>query len=461
MTSRRDTFYAERDMRSRQYGARDDALEHPVHIVVGADVATTRAGQIAALALINMVVRAYRRVHLDVPPVALLARSLVPAEDLRTAARATALAINPVLDLTTSEDVAPPSVPVSVGLGRHLPDGLDVHLGWVGGRGTLATDPRVNDTWDPNSVFGAAAAGVLGAAGLYRLVHGESIRPTRFNPIELTADHAAGTRDHAEPIDVGTALIIGAGAVSSGLAYWVRELGVAGEPWDFVDGDMAEVHNTNRCLVMTAAHAGWADGTPGGQPVSKAEATAWAIDGCHHPLWYEQWLPDHQARHDLVLCLANERGVRPFVTQRGEPLLLHATTSPHWTAELHRHVPGRDDCPACRLPDPNTAQPACATGPANPIRSDSPDAALPFLSAAAGLLLAAALTDLPRGVVCMDTCNHWQFDMTFADPLLRSQRWQPSDECTHQQPRSIRRAVQAASPRRWDRLDTDSAGDGS
>jgi hypothetical protein len=344
---------------------------------------------------------------------------------------------------------------LSIGLGRNVPDGLDVYLGWSGGRGDLARKPMAGCAWDPHSVFGAATAAVLGAAAIFRLAHGQPVRAARFNPIELAADGAAGIRDHAGPIDVGTVLVIGAGAVASGLAYWVRELDVVGEPWDFVDGDTVELHNTNRCLTMTAAHAGWIDGVLSGEPVSKSEATAWAVEGRGHPRWYEQWLPDHQARHDLVLCLANEHGVRPFVAQRGEPLLLHATTSANWTAELHRHLSSRDDCPACRLPDSHTAQPACATGPVNPIKRGSPDAALPFLSAAAGLLLAAALADLPHGVVCQGPRNHWQLDLTFDELLIQSNQWPWSDACPHQQPRSIRRVIQRQSARRWDNLDVD------
>ncbi|WP_034270659.1 hypothetical protein [Haloechinothrix halophila] len=401
-----------------------------------------------------MVARTHRCISIDVPPAALIARSLVPADDLPAASHATALAINPVLDLATLSEAASPPQSLSIGLGQHVPTGLDLYLGWAGGCGAVATKPMTDDHWDTSSVFGAAASAVLGASALFRLAHGQPVRDARLNPIELSADLTAGTRDHPGPVEIGSVLTVGAGAVASGAAYWARELGITGEPWDFVDGDIVELHNTNRCLTMTAAHAGWADGSPSGKPVSKAEATAWVVDGCSHEEWYEQWLIEHQERHDLVLCLANERGVRPFVTQRGEPLLLHATTSPQWTAELHRHLPSRDDCPACRLPDTRTAKPMCASGPVSLGQPDSPDAALPFLSAAAGLLLVAALAELPRGVLQAEPRNHWQLDLTFAERLFRSHRWQPSGQCPHTQPRSIRRMIQREDPRRWDHLDT-------
>ncbi|MEV4511609.1 hypothetical protein AB0K00_21860 [Dactylosporangium sp. NPDC049525] len=455
MTGRRDTFYTERDRRTRQYGGHDDALERPVCIIVGSDVASTRAGQTALLALVNLATRVHRRVHLRVPTAALLAPGLVPAADLGTAAAATARAINPVIDLTTDPGATDRDGAITIGLGREVPEDLELHLGWAGGRGQLTTSYTAG-IWDPTSVFGAATAAVLGATALFRAAHDQPIRGTRFNPVELAADDQAGTRDHTGPIDVGAVLVIGAGAVASALAYWARHVGTVGAGWDFVDADIVELHNTNRCMTMTAAHAGWPDGEPTNTPQTKAHATAWAVNGHAHDQWYDQWQPDHdEQRHDVVLTLANGRGVRAVVTQRGEPLLLHATTSANWTAELHRHLPDRDDCPACRLPDSTTPQMACSTGPAVPDQPDSPDAALPFLSAAAGLLLAAALADMPATAALAGRFNHWQFDLTLASPLLQPRQHPPRESCTHQLPAAVRRAVHTVRPRRWDHLDVD------
>lgn len=386
----------------------------------------------------------------------MLVPGLTATGDLHTTAVATATAINPVIDLNLPPGPAPgkPDDEISIGLGRHVPNNLDLYLDWIGGRGELTLSPAPG-TWDPNSTFGAAAAAVLGAAALFQLAHDQPVRAARFNPVELTADDNAGTQDRSRPIDIGTALVIGAGAVAAALIYWARQLRTDGAAWDIIDADDAELHNTNRCMTMTAADAGWPDGTPSGAPVDKATAAAWAIGATPHPHWYDQWLPQHDTgRHDLVLTLANGRGVRAAVAQRAEPLLLHATTSANWTAELHRRLPDRDDCPACRLPD--TTQPTldCATGPTIPTQPDSPDAALPFLSAAAGLLLAAALADLNDAAAVAGRFNHWQLDLTFATPLLRARQHPPRDGCTHILSASIRHLVQADAPRRWNILDS-------
>ena len=252
MTSPRDEFYAERDRRTRQYGGHGDALERPVHLIVGPDVAATRAGQIATLALVNLVARAHRCLDTEIPGVPLQARSLVPADDFAAAAIQTALAINPVLDLTAGT-----GAPIRIGLGQNVPDGLDLYLGWLGGRGTVSNTPLTASESDPESVFGAATAAVFGAAAVFRLAHDQPARTARFNPIELSADDDAGLRDHRTPVDVGDVLAVGAGAVTAAMIYWLRELGIAAGTWDFLDPDDVELHNTNRCMTMTAAHAGW------------------------------------------------------------------------------------------------------------------------------------------------------------------------------------------------------------
>lgn len=452
MTSRRDAFYAERDRRTRQYGGTDDALERPILIIVDPTVAAIRSGQIATLALVNMAARVHRRIALVTPKAPLIARGLVPATDLQTAAIRTARAINPVLDLYLEPNIEGSPFVARVGLGKELPGDLDVYLDWHGGLGVLATSPIPEPAYDPDSVFGAATAAVLGSAALFRLAHGQAVHPARLNPLDLAAGAEAGTRDNRGPIDVGDVLVVGAGAVATALLYWVRELGTSGG-WDIVDGDIAKLHNTNRCLTMSAADAGWPNGEPTTTPMAKATTAARAIGARANLQWYDLWQPHHQTRHDLILPLANGRDVRTLIAQRGEPLLLHATTSPNWTAELHRHLPDHDDCPACRIPD--TARPlmTCSTGPSVPEEPDSPDAALPFLSAAAGLLLAAALADLPAAAALEHGINHWQLDLTLTGQLLRLLRHPPRDSCRHQQTRHVRQAFQSIQPRRWDDLD--------
>ena len=84
-------------------------------------------------------------------------------------------------------------------LGAQVPGELDLYLDWHDGLGVLATAPVPAAALDPQSVFGAATAAVLGTAALFRLVHGQKVRPTRFNPIELAAG-VDGKSQHRMPL---------------------------------------------------------------------------------------------------------------------------------------------------------------------------------------------------------------------------------------------------------------------
>ncbi len=81
--------------------------------------------------------------------------------------------------------------------------------------------------------------------------------------------------------------------------------------------------------------------------------------------------------YDLVMPLANERGVRAAIQGRQSTVLLSATTGNDWQAQLHRHVAGVDDCTICRIP-PDTPQLSCSTSTVEAAGREV-DATLPFL----------------------------------------------------------------------------------
>ena len=149
--------------------------------------------------------------------------------------------------------------------------------------------------------------------------------------------------------------MIGAGAVGVGLCFWLMYMGVVGA-WEIVDHDIVELHNTNRSLGFTATDAGWPD--LGAQP--KARVAAKLIGATPRIMTYAQW-SYLGGRPDLILPLANGEGVRHAIGQRAEPILLHASTSRDMTAELHRHIPGRDQCISCRFPSQGVPEFECST----------------------------------------------------------------------------------------------------
>lgn len=246
--------------------------------------------------------------------------------------------------------------------------------------------------------------------------------------------------------------VIGAGALSHAVAYWAAELGHLGS-WTPIDAGVAELSNANRCLAMTAADASWPGGYPVGAARNKAQILADTLTGETTTLWYDQWAATNPPRADLILPLANERGVRALIAARGEPVLIHAATSPQWTAELHLHRPDIGDCPACRIPDTATPAFACSTGPAAfGAVTDAGDAALPFLSAAAGLMLLIAISQLyPDEALLRGRHNHWR--LCFEPTVALRASVHPRGGCPHTLPAPVRTAVQDADPRRHDLLD--------
>jgi hypothetical protein len=465
-------FYRARDARTTQYGSDDRALKTEIGLLAGA-VATTRPGQVAVLALANMMARTHRRFTVSLPAAKLVARSLIPASSLDEAVARTVLAINPAARLVVNgariDANAVSGAPVhrvSLGIGTttSATDDCIAHIGWSGGRGLVSTR-QVDVGFEDTDVLGAATAACMGAHALFELSHGRRVHACALNLVEhrsceldtpprhdwWSRDAAIGDSTITGPIDAGDVAVIGAGAVAHGLGWWAGEFGHLGI-WTTIDGDVADLSNTNRCMGMTASDAGWPAGTRTSQPRAKADILADLLGGPPVPTWFDQWIATDPGRRDLMLPLANERGLRAHVAALGEPILLHATTSASWTAELHRHVPGVDDCPTCRIPRRASPQFVCSTGPASP-GPESADAALPFLSAAAGLLLIVGMQQLATDEPLV-AGRHNHFRLCF-ERGVRLRRSVHPGRCPHTLTRDARRAVQSSEPRRFDGLDAD------
>jgi len=280
-----------------------------------------------------------------------------------------------------------------LGVGRES-QAADLYLGadgWVAYALSQVADlPAFSET---ENLLGAAMAACIGAANAFKM---------SFN---LPQQRMAGIfsllsfkRDDIEPgpalvpTELGNVLMVGAGAVASALTYWLCFFPITGR-WDIVDHDDVQLDNTNRGMLFTSEDAGWPDHTRQ-KKVKVLERYIHSAQAYDH--WFDEF-ENHSKRWDIVLPLANERGVRGLLQASYPPLMIHATTSPNWQTQLHRHRPGRDRCINCRLPESHLPPPACAVGSIgvnNLGEEHPPDAALPFLSAAAGLLIVADLLRL-------------------------------------------------------------------
>jgi len=291
------------------------------------------------------------------------------------------------------------------------------------------------------AIWGALLAAGLGAnVGLHRLRGMRELPAGIFSLWDYgRAGDSQGPR--AAPLDIGRVLQVGAGAVGCALDFFLSFLGIGGQ-WQIVDGDQVDVTNLNRQFLFIARDAGF----PAGQPANKASRVAalLGLPAGASPAMYGDDLAVVNGSYDVVLALANDNGVRSFLQGRQPTILLHATTSPNWQAQLHRHAAGHDDCIDCRLPA-GTPRFTCATEDVETDTGEHFDAAVPPLSGMAGLLLAAELAKLQAGALLETPHNYTAVELFGPQPVVRRYVRKCREGCRVRLPAATRAVVDADS----------------
>ena len=420
----------------------------PVIVALGPD-AHCEAGHALATCLFNMLARAHRHVCLcasaEEP---LQCRSAFGHRVLGDATLELARAINPFIVAESHPQPGPRESGFVIGIGAVAH--ADLRLGADGFIATVGAQARLVDR--PSSRWGALLAASVGAATAFHRAAGRphALPEGEFSLWDLGAPGGAdGPRDLG-PVDVGRVLQAGAGAVGCGLALALTIVGLRGD-WTIVDGDFVDITNLNRQALFLAADTGWPVGPAAGKAAMCAarlrSATAARVAASPH--WYGKDSNVVDATHDVVLALANEHGVRGAL-QAGQPtVLLHATTSERWSAQGHRHISGHDDCIDCRIP-PTAPAMKCSTGEIS-VASGSSDASLPFLSMAAGVILAAMLARLQHGALMVTAANHFILDLAEPTPWQENVTAACTQACKTRLPRSLRHEIDGGS--RWLHLD--------
>lgn len=443
-----DEFYRLRDLRSEAYLGRSIRDLDAVHVAIDIATAESSAGQLALLTLANQLARINRRITFTVPTpsVSVLARTPFPGTTLGDALLATVRAIDPCGDFTIG--ARPGEASVSIGLGAQVGRGFDWYVGADLAIAHLGRD-ATGFTTAPGTMRGAALASCLGAAAVLREQLGLPVVPRTVSAWNYLEDAAAARGPETlEVLDVGTTLMVGAGAVGAALAYWVHAFGVRGSDWTIVDQDAVTLHNTNRALAFTAAHAGW----PRGEEQRKAEVIATLIPGSTpYERWYHECAEIRDRKFDVVLALANDHGARLQLTHKQAAIALQATTGEDWLSQLHRHVLGRDGCVWCRTGTVVAPRFGCSTAAVERADGSTMDAALPFLSGASGLMLATALQRLQAGEFTDGPANCWSWDFgsdqrMASRPSVRACR----EECALVPHQQLRKRLTSSS--RWSRL---------
>ena len=426
-------FYNLRDDRSGRAMALGTAPTRPVAIFIDSTTSSTLEGQTCLMALLNMAARFHRVIHIDVPPVPLVARSIVPERQLERASHALAKAINPFVRLEPSF----PEDAISIGIGPTSAK-CWCSMAWSGCTGNLLDGTHTSTI--EGGMIGACIAACLGAGALF---HAAFDHPTKAHSVSLLPASAIAVQSESQhqhmPVEVGRVLQVGAGGVGSCLAYWLYLFDLKGD-WLIVDRDPVTIGNLNRCLPFLFSHVG--------QP--KAPVLGQLLDVRSKTAWYDELQPP-ELECDLTLPLANERGFRRIASLRGDPIQIHATTAGlAREAQLHRHICGRDDCIACRMSASDDRQPAlaCAQSTIPTADGHKAEAALPFLSAAAGLMLAVALHQLQGGQLATGLHNGWVWRFHPEHPGLSPRRHACGSECE----RLPASAYSGLPPTRWSHL---------
>lgn len=440
-------FYRQRDLRTREYTGSDAYRESHVGVVAGPDATSSAVGQVALLGLANQLARVHRRVTFELagPDVPCLAWSPVTGRTIGDVVIETMRQIDPCGEFTLGRANGEHDVRVGIG------DVADRDLDWyVGADRAVAylSKSAVPFTRYEGTTRGAALASCLGACAVFRSSLGLETRPRVLSSWDYgESDQAGFGPDDLAIIDVGRTLLVGAGAVAAAFAYWLCTFGVGGE-WVIVDRDRVALHNTNRGLLFTPAHSDWF----GSEPVPKANVLASHLPAATpHVEWYDE-SQVATGKFDLVLPLANDRGVRSRIASKSVPVMLHATTGESWLSQMHRHIVGRDDCIACRTGGLRPPSFACSAAEVVSDAGERSDAALPFLSSASGLMLTTALQRLQVGELEATGCNDWRWDFDSLHRMTASGRNRCSEACANVNPNAATRGRLNAHSR-WAHLD--------
>lgn len=389
-----ETFYARRDHRTNAYGQMDARYARRI-VLISADARALASfsGQVIFLVSCNLLARWCRRVILSVPEVAL-------HERFRGSGTVADAALNIMSDADPFGEFHRQSA-LEADLCLHVGDEcprLAARSTLVTCAGWLAGVRRFGETGlgmgEDDNPIGAAHAAVLAGAQVFRdaLERGE-LYPSgfifdAFTGAPCTAGAPSGPT-LPQDLSIGQTLMTGAGSVASSALFFGDLFGLRASI-DLVDSDLTKIENFARSPIFGRAS----------YRQRKVHALAQRLAGSGLVLrpfptwWHEADLSPTLKGYDLVLPLANEHGIRWELQNRVPPLMVHASTGRNWNVNFARHIPGRDDCLVDRfegLHEKPTFR--CAEGNVALGGPTAVDAALPFLSFFAGLLVA---TDLVR-----------------------------------------------------------------
>lgn len=361
-------------------------------------LADTKSAQVTFLAAANLLSRWCRRVTLVAPRIALHSDLNCETSDLVEAALKQMKDADPFGSFDAPSSAPSTHHELALCVGSEVPK-LPVTravfvnaAGWLAGIST--EKPVTFANLENGNCIGAIAAACFGVAQVFKMALdfpvSKLIRDGVFDMFGLEWTDGPNTcQTHST--DVGRLLMVGAGAVGSSATYCMRMAGLKGEI-TILDKDVVKISNLNRSPILGRQTFGCLKSTVVAEYLAGS-----ALKATAHSLWWDDYISQQTRvalQFDVWLPLANEHGVRSSMQNNVPPAMVHASTTSNWGVNHGRHLPHTDDCLADRFPDNvNAADLACASGEIIE-QEEQIDAALPFCSLFAGLLVAAELLRL-------------------------------------------------------------------
>ena len=380
---------AERDSRSLRYAGRVLNPARWILLRADSDYAARYNGQVALLVAANLFGRMIPALALDIPAVPIVAPLPWAGADLRAFLLKQLFAADPFgkFESRTARDGD-----YILHLGRTGAPAIVHGSGWNLYAGPAPSPLAENETANP---LGPAMAAILAGAEVFR---GALSHPPAFQLNALTW-RAGIAPPEAAPLPAGLApgalWFVGLGSVGTAILY-ILTLATRAFSARLFDMDEVKVHNLDRSPLFLNRHVGWNKVTAAtdylaGIGMDGVEAETVALD--ESATWRDRRL----GVPDVLVSAANERNVRAVIENGYPPLQIYGTTGRNWQAAVIRHTPLHDPCSCCLFPETAHVPTACATGSApQPETGAQVDAALPFLSFAAGAMAAAEI--LKRGL---------------------------------------------------------------
>lgn len=390
-------WYDERDNRTLRYAER--RLDHSrwISITASPEYLATFDGQIAALVACNLLGRMTPSVALSFPDVLVYpslpwsGQSLhaVLLRQMRSADPFGNFALRPLAAADFQLHLGPNG------------ESLKAHgTGWNAWVGHGGSPLRPAD--DING-FGAALSVITAASQIF--LHAFDVPPLAYsaNAFDWRNENIDGAPTYQHGVDLGNIWTLGAGSVGTAALYFLS-LATSKLKVTVIDMDVVKLHNLDRSPIFCARDLG----LPKVECV-KAYLASIGIRDVHvddKPLNESDIWNNRQAGEaDLIIAAANERKARYYIEAGFPPTQLYATTGQNWQTTLVRHDPTAQKCSLCLFPDDQkAAKTACATAPQMTPHGEQVDAALPFLSFAAGLMTACETMKLsiPGYPFCAD-----------------------------------------------------------